>query len=194
MGVEIPNPNSPRWTSTFKMIVGLTVVGVLFALLIYFRSIIGPLLLAFILVYLLHPVAALLNTHSRLSWRASVNIIYLILLILLITTFTIAGLAAVQQIQSLITVIERFVNDLPNIINNLSTQVILVGPFRLDLSQYTDIGQIGNQVISTLQLLIGRAGTVVGTLASATASMVGWGLFILVISYFVLADRKVQIR
>jgi predicted PurR-regulated permease PerM len=37
-------------------------------------------------------------------------------------------------------------------------------------------------------MLIGRAGTVVGTLASATASLIGWGLFILVISYFVLVD------
>jgi predicted PurR-regulated permease PerM len=43
-------------------------------------------------------------------------------------------------------------------------------------------------VISTLQSFIGRAGTVVGTLASATASMIGWGFFVLIISYFVLAD------
>jgi predicted PurR-regulated permease PerM len=188
MSVETPNPNSPRWTSTFKMIVGLTIAGILMAMLIYFRSIIGPLLLAFILTYLLHPLAALLNTHTKLSWRGSVNIIYLILLIILITSSTITGFAAVQQIQSLIKVIERFVNDLPNLIDNLSNQIILIGPFSIDLRQFTDLGQLGDQVISTLQLLIGRAGTVVGTLASATASTIGWGLFILVISYFVLAD------
>ncbi len=188
MSVEKPNSNSPRWSSSFKTIIGLTTAAMLMALLIYYRSIIGPLLLAFILVYMLHPLAALLNSHTRLSWRASVNIIYLILLILLVTSSTLTGLAAVQQIQSLLRVIERFVNDLPNLIDNLTKQVILIGPYKIDLSQYTDLGQIGNQVINTLQMLIGRAGNLVGTLATATASTIGWGIFILVISYFVLAD------
>jgi len=188
MNLEKPHPSSPKWNSTFKMIVGLTVAGTLLALLIYFRSIIGPLILAFILVYLLHPLAVFLNTRTKLSWRASVNIIYLVLLILLITSSTLIGLATVQQIESLIKVIQRFVNDLPSLMDKISGQVILIGPYRIDLSQFTDLGQLGNQLINTLQLIISRAGTLVGTLASATASTIGWGIFFLVISYFVLAD------
>jgi predicted PurR-regulated permease PerM len=188
MSTEVPNPNSPRWTSTFKMIIGLTTAALMLALLIYFRSIIGPLLVAFILVYLLHPIAVALNTHTRLSWRTSVSIIYLILLILVITTFTLTGLAIVQQIQSLIKVIENFITNLPTLIDNLSKEVIMFGPYRLDLSQYTDLGQVGNQLINTLQSLIGRAGTLVGTLATATATTIGWVLFIIVVSYFILAD------
>jgi predicted PurR-regulated permease PerM len=188
VSLEKPQPNSPKWSSTLKMVIGLTVAGLVMAMLIYFRSIIGPLLIAFILVYLLHPLASFLNTHAKLSWRASTNIIYIFLLLILVITSTLSGLAAVQQIQSLIVVIERFVNDLPNQIDNISRQVIIIGPYTFDLSLFTDLGQLGDQVISTLQLLIGRAGTVVGTLASATASLIGWGLFILVISYFVLVD------
>ncbi|OGO64691.1 MAG: hypothetical protein A2030_11060 [Chloroflexi bacterium RBG_19FT_COMBO_50_10] len=188
MNVEKPHLNSPKWSSTFKMIIGLTVAGLLMAMLIYFRSIIGPLILAFILVYLLHPLSAFLNSRTKLSWRASVNVIYIIFLIILITSSTLTGLAAVQQINSLIKVIERFVNDLPNLIDELSSQVILIGPYTIDLSQFTDLGQLGDQVISTLQAIIGQAGTFVGTLATATASTIGWGFFILVISYFVLAD------
>jgi predicted PurR-regulated permease PerM len=188
MSVEKPQPNSPRWSSTLKIIVGLTIAAFLMALLIYFRSIIGPLLLAFILVYLLHPLTAFLHTHTKLSWRASSNIIFILLIIILLTTSTLAGLAAVQQIQSLIVVVERFINDLPNQIDNLSRQVITIGPYSFDLSQFTDLGQLGDQVISTLQLLIGRAGNLVGTLASATASLVGWGFFVLIIAYFILAD------
>jgi predicted PurR-regulated permease PerM len=188
VSLEESQPKSPKWSSTLKMIVGLTFAGLVVAMLIYFRSIIGPLLIAFILVYLLHPLASLLNSHARLSWRASTNIIYIFLIIILVITSTLSGLAAVQQIQSLIVVIERFVNDLPNQIDTISRQIIVIGPYSLDLSVFTDLGQLGDQVISTLQILIGRAGTVVGTLASATASMIGWGLFILVISYFVLVD------
>jgi predicted PurR-regulated permease PerM len=188
MSIETPHPSSPKWSSAFKMIVGLTTAGFLMALLIYFRSIIGPIILAFILIYLLHPLAVFLNTHTKLSWRASVNIIYILLLIILIGTSTLTGLAAVQQIESLIKVIQRFVNDLPNLIDRISNQVILIGPYRIDLSLITNLNQLSDRVISTLQMVIGRAGTLAGTLATATASTIGWGLFILVISYFVLAD------
>jgi predicted PurR-regulated permease PerM len=188
MSVEKPNPSSPRWNSTFKMIIGFTAAALLIALLIYIRSIIGPLILAFILIYLLHPLAAFLNSHTRLSWRAAVNIIYILLLIILIGSSTLTGLAAIQQIQSLIRVIERFINDLPHLIDRLSGQVLMIGPYTINLSQFTDLGQFGTQVVNTVQSLLGRAGTLVGTLATATASMIGWGSFVMVISYFVLAD------
>src|SRR4030066_1707346 len=107
MSIEKPQPASPKWSSTFKMIIGLTTAGFLMALFIYFRSIIGPLILAFILVYLLHPVAVLLNSRTKLSWRASVNIIYIILLILRSTPSPLIGLARVQEIQPRIKVIQQ---------------------------------------------------------------------------------------
>jgi predicted PurR-regulated permease PerM len=116
MSTENEKQRSPNWSSTLKTAIGLTVAGLLIALLINFRSIIGPLILAFILIYLLHPLAAFLSNRTRLSWRASVNIIYVILLILVIGLSTLTGLAALTQIQSLIKVIERFVNDLPSLI------------------------------------------------------------------------------
>jgi predicted PurR-regulated permease PerM len=188
MRTENPNLNSPKWSSTLKTAVGLTSAGLLMALLIYFRSIIGPLILAFILIYLLHPLAAFLNNRTRLSWRASVNIIYIILLILVIASSTLTGLAALQQIQSVIKVIERFVNDLPSLIDKITTQIYYIGPYSIDLSKYTDLSQLSNQLINTLQLIIGRAGTLAGTFATATASTIAWGSFVMIISYFVLAD------
>lgn len=188
MSVSKSNPSSPKWSPTFKTVVGLTTAGLILAMLIYFRSIIGPLILAFILIYLLHPLAAFMSNHTRLSWRASVNIIYIVLLILLITFSTLAGLAALNQIQSVIKVIERFVNDLPNLIDKLSTQVYYIGPYSFDFSKYTDLSQLSNQVINALQLVIGRAGTLAGSFASATATTIAWGSFVMIISYFVLAD------
>jgi predicted PurR-regulated permease PerM len=188
MSTDNASQPSPNWSSTVKTAIGITIAGLLIALLIYFRSIVGPLILAFILIYLLHPLAALLSSHTRLSWRASVNIIYIILLVLVIVSSTLTGLAALQQIQSLITVVERFVNNLPSLIDKLSTQIYTIGPYQIDLSQYTDLSQLGNQLINALQLIIGRAGTIAGTFATATASTIAWGSFVMIISYFVLAD------
>lgn len=183
-----PPQGSPKWSNTLKTAVGLVITGLILALLINFRSIIGPLLLAFILIYLLHPLAAFLNAHTRLSWRASVNIIYFSLLIIVLGLFTLSGLAALQQIQSLLKVIEGFVNNVPNLLQSLSGRVIYIGPFAIDLTQFTDLGAIGTQLINTLQLIISRAGTLAGTLATATLTTIAQVFFVMIISYFVLSD------
>jgi predicted PurR-regulated permease PerM len=188
VSVKEPKPPSPIWSSSFKLIIGLIIAGLVFALLIYFRSIIGPLILAFVLIYLLHPLVEFLTNHTRLSWRVSVNIVYFSLLIIVVGLFTLSGLAAFQQIVSLIGQIEVFVNNLPSLIDNLSRQVIIIGPYTINLSQLTNLGQFSAQVIGALQSIIGRAGTLAGTLATATASTVGWMFFVMIISYFVLAD------
>ncbi len=188
MSLEKAPQNSPKWSSSLKMVVGLVITGLVLALLINFRSIIGPLILAFIIIYLLHPLAAFLNTHSRLSWRASVNVIYFSLLIIVITLITMAGLAVLQQIESLIKTIESFVVNLPTLLQSLSGKIILIGPFRLDLTQFTDLGVVGTQVLNTLQLVISRAGTLAGSFATATVTTIAEFFFVMIISYFVLLD------
>lgn len=180
--------SSPKWTSTTKLVVGLTFVAIVAALLIYFRSIIGPLILGFVLSYLLHPIAVRLSNLTRLSFHGSANLIFLLLIVILVASFTLSGLAVVQEAQSLVSIVQRFVNDLPDLLDQLSTQTFSFGPFVFDVSSYLDLDKLGDQLINTLQLLVGRAGSVVGTFATATASTIGWSMFILIIAYFVLAD------
>ena len=187
---ELPPPRtSPKWGSNIKLIVGLTFVAIAAALVIYVRSIVGPLLLVVILTYLLHPVADRLSRLTRLSWRGSVNLIYLILVVLLVTSITLSGLAAVQQIQNLITVIDGFLKNLPNLIDTLSNQVYHFGPFDFSLRQY-DVASITQQLLSSVQTLIGRLGSLVSTVATSAASIIGWGVFVLLVSYFILAETK----
>lgn len=183
-----PPQGSPKWSNTLKTAVGLVITGLILALLINFRSIIGPLILAFILIYLLHPLISFLSNHTRLSWRASVNVIYFSLLIIVLGLSTLTGLAALQQIQSLLKVIEGFVNNVPNLLQSLSGRVIYIGPFSIDLTQFTDLGAIGTQLINTLQLIISRAGTLAGSLATATLTTIAQAFFVMIISYFVLSD------
>lgn len=188
MNVDKPPSDSPKWSSTFKMVVGLVITGLVLALFISFRFIIGPLLLAFIIIYLLHPLTAFLNSHSRLSWRASVNVIYFSLLIIVIGLSTLTGLAVLQQIESLIKVIEAFVTNLPSQLQNLSGKVVYIGPFPIDLTQFTDLGTLGTQLLNALQLVISRAGTLAGSFATATVTTIAQFFFVMIISYFVLLD------
>ncbi len=184
---------SPQWGPTVKLVVGLTFVAVIAAFLIQFKNIIGPLLLALILAYVLHPLLAFISSKTRLSWRASVNILYLIIIVVLIALLTATGVAAVQQAQNLFRTVDGVVQDLPDIVADLSTQVFNVGPYQLDMGQLLgqyDLERLLNQLLDILQPLLGQAGNLIRTLATSTLSGLGWMFFILLISYFTLSDAE----
>ncbi|MCK4725592.1 MAG: AI-2E family transporter [Anaerolineales bacterium] len=179
-------PPSPLWNSGTKLVVGLTFIGILVALLIYFRSIIGPLLLAIILAYVLHPVAGFFNRKARISWRWSVNIIFLIFVLILLTIMAVSGFAIVQQMESLINVINTFTVRLPEFVEQVSSQSYAIGPYQFGLNQ-TDLQSLANQVLDILQPVLGRFGSILSSFAASAFVTLGWILFVLVISYFLLA-------
>jgi predicted PurR-regulated permease PerM len=180
---------SPKWGSNTKMVVGITIVALIAALIIQFRQIIGPLLLTFILAFLMHPIANWLSTKTRLSWRMAVNLIYLVLVIALVGILTATGLALVQQVQGLIDFVNRFVNDLPSLVSDLASRVYQFGPFQFGFSQF-DLTTLARQVLDILQPLVGQAGGLVSKLATTTATTFGWGFFVLLISYFWLSESS----
>ena len=178
---------SPRWGTMTKLVVALTVITILAALVLRFHTIIVPALMAFVVAYLLHPVASLIGRKTPLSWRMAVNLIYLVFIIILAVLLTLGGVGLVQQIQSLINTVQSAITNLPTFISNLSGQVYHVGPFVLDFSKI-DWNSIGQQILSYVQPALGRLGNLVGTLASSAASTFGWMAFILIISYFFLLE------
>ena len=185
--MEPPFTTSPRWSSTTKLLVGLVIVGIVAFLFFRFTSLITPLLIVFILAYLLHPVATLLARGLNISWKASVNILYFVILVLLIGLLTLGGLGLVTQVQSLIQQVQAIVADLPNYIQNLSGQVFRIGRFTLDM-RTIDLNEISRQLLSYIQPLLGRTGTLVGTVASGAAEIFGWTFFVLLVSYFVMIE------
>lgn len=180
---------SPRWSSTTKLLVGLVVVGIIAFLFIRFTSLITPLLMVFILAYLLHPIATMISYWLRVSWRAAVNILYFIILILVIGSLTLGGVGLVGQVQSLIELVQTILDSLPEYVESLSGRVINIGPFPLDLSTI-DIEALSSQLLSFVQPLLGRTGNLVTTVASGAAEVFGWTFFVLIVSYFVMVESS----
>lgn len=189
---------SPPWGNTVKIIVGFTLVAIVAAFLYRFNDFIAPLLLTFILIYLLYPVIGYLSEHTPLSWQWSVNLIFIVLIILLLATVTISGVVIVGQLQSVIGVVERFINTLPQTVMQWSTAEFQIGPFEIDMSDYLateNLQTLIQQAISIVQPLLGQAGGILRSVAAVTASTVGWGVIVLIISYFILEDmHKVSDR
>lgn len=187
MSTLIPVNPSPKWGSLTKMVVGLTIIAIVAALVVQFRSIIGPLLLAFILTYLLYPVTDLLSRSIRVSWRASVNLIFLLVVVIYLGLITATGLTVVQQLQSLIDFVVGWVTNLPALAERLSTQAYQFGPWRFSMEQF-DLKALSQELLSIVQPLLGRMGGLISTFATSAAATLGWSFFVLLISYFLLAD------
>ena len=179
---------SPHWNSTVKLIFGLTIVTVTLGLLFYLRAFIGPLLLAFVATYLLHPVASWLDRITHLSWRVNVALLYLVLLLILIGLSTWLGVAVVNQVDSLYEIIVNFIYRLPELANQLSSQKYVFGPFEFELGNTFDLNFMVNQLLQTLQPILGRTTSIVGGLAARAVTTIALTLFILLISYFLLAE------
>lgn len=180
---------SPRWSSTTKLLVGLIIVGIVAFLFFRFTSLITPLLMVFILAYLLHPVTTLMSRGLRISWKASVNILYFGILLLLIGLLTLGGVGLVAQIQSLINQVQTIVADLPKYVEALSGQIFRIGPFTLDM-RTIDLNEISRQLLSFVQPVLGRTGTLVGRVASGAVEIFGWTFFVLIVSYFVMIESN----
>ena len=110
--------SSPGWGSTTKLLVGLVIIGIVAFLLARFQSLIPPLLIIFIIAYLFHPLTALIANALNISWKASVNILYLIIFISFIGLLTIGGIGLVQQVESLIIQVQDIITNLPVFIEN----------------------------------------------------------------------------
>jgi len=186
--IQTPVP-SPRWSPATKLLVGLVIVGIIAFLLNRFATLITPLLLIVIMAYLFHPLTLSIARGLGISWRAAVNLLYLSILIILIGLITLGGVGLVQQVQSLIGSIQEIVANLPTYVENLSGQVFKIGPFTLDM-QTIDLSAVSQQLLSFLQPLLGRTGNIVAALAGGAAEVLGWTFFVLLVSYFVMAESS----
>lgn len=177
---------SPKWGPTTKLVVGLTLVAIAAAVLLYFRSIISSLVLAFILTYLFHPVVMFLHKSLRISWRFATSIIFLIFILLLGGIFTVTGFALASQLQSLVRLLQDVIGNLPQLASDLEALIEQYGT----LGEFINLNNIANRMIDTIQPLLGQAGAIVRSLATGAAVSIGKIFFVVAISYFLLADAS----
>lgn len=199
-------PVSPRWGVFTKFLVSLILVVITGALLVRFQEMITPLVVSVILTYLLRPVVERITLNTRLSWGAAAALVYILLLVVVLGLLTVAGFALVQQVTGLYNAIVDIAENLPDQLPLLLSQPVRLGPLVVDLSRPFFIGPFGpfgpldfsnpswepiyQQAVDAIQPALSRTGAFLGGLATSTASTLGWLLFILVISFYLLNDVR----
>lgn len=178
---------SPRWSSTTKLVVALSLVALLAGLLVRFRSILGPLLFALFLAYLLYPIANFLHTKIHIPWKISSVLLLVILLTLVLGSATLGGIAVVDQVQSLIKFLQVQIDNLPKFIENLSAHPITIGFYTIDFST-VNLTNMVNQLLGMIQPILTNTANILTNVATGAASTVGWIFFTILIAFFILSE------
>jgi len=184
-----PKEAIPQWNNTTKLIVALVLVVLVGFLIWKFQFILGPLLFAIILAYLLYPVAGFLHKKVHLPWRAAATILYLLIFLILIGLLTWGGISLVEPLQNLVTFLQKLVTDLPKTIADLTSQVWMIGPFSVNLSNL-NATQLWTDLQGILSPILSSIGTLLGNIASGAVSTITWTAFTLLVSYFFSVESR----
>ncbi len=176
-----------RWSSTVKLLVGVVVFIIAAWLFLRFQNIVGLLLFAVVLAYLLYPLAKWFQSWSHLSWRWSVSLIFLLVVIIILGLTTLSGLAVIEQSQSLVRFLDRSLRDLPQFLDAIGSKPIVIGPYEFT-PNLADVNAISQNLLGMVQPVLGQAGSLLGTILSGTANFFALFFFILIIAYFILAE------
>ncbi|MCX6053950.1 MAG: AI-2E family transporter [Chloroflexi bacterium] len=186
---ESQPPSSPHWSSTAKLVVALSAAGIIGALIFRFQNILAPLLMAFLIAYIFHPLASFLSRHLKISWRVVSTLIFLVLLLSILGLLTWGGISIVEQVQNLVSYLQGLIGDLPSFFASISSSPLRIGPFTIDLSRL-DLNSLWTQLQGVVQPALSNIGTLIGSIASGAASTITWVVFILLIAYFIMAESN----
>jgi predicted PurR-regulated permease PerM len=176
---------SPSWGTTTKLVIGLTLVAIFAGVFLYFRSVVSLVILAFIITYLLQPLVVLLSERTKMSWRLSTTLVFLIFVILLMGLLTGAGLAIAQQVSGLVRLLEELTADLPKLADDLTAYLEQFGA-----GNFIDLNDLANRLLEAVQPLLGQAGSLVGSIATGAATGIGRTVFVVLVSYFILSEAQ----
>ncbi len=180
---------SPAWSSTVKLFMALAVGALVFGMAVRFQNIMGPLMLAFLLAYILQPMVKILHTKTGLSWSTATGIVFLVTVVAVVGIMVVLGIAIVDQVQSLIGFVNNLLLDLPRLVDEFTQTEFRIGPFSFGFGDF-DIDSLLVELANVIRPAISEVGSLVSSLASSTLTTIGWLLFVLLVSYFTLNDTR----
>ena len=180
---------SPPWSNATKVVVTVASLILIGAVLWRFQQLIGPLVIAGMIAYLLNPPVVWLDVRTPLSRGLIIGIVYLVFIGIVLGVLTVVGVTAYQETVLLVRAVPSIIENIPQEIDALLDQSFLIGPWTLDLrSLNVDFDRITEQLLTAIQPLLSRSGQFLGAAASATAGWLGWAVIVLVLSFYATKD------
>jgi len=184
---RLPEITSPPWQTGTRLAVAVLLIIAAAILVLNLQQLIGPLLLALLLSYLLHPLVTWAQRRLRLPREGAVLLTFVVMLLVLGAATTGVGLVVSQQVAALVGDLTNLSRQLPGLLEELGRQTLTLGPWSLDLAT-VNLGPLTESLASALQPLLSQTGSLLASALGATATTVGLTLLILFMAYYLLRD------
>lgn len=173
-------PSRPRWATHTKVIVILLILAAAVYLLVRFKSVLPPVILAVILAYILYPLVNRIQSALRLPRALAVLLAYLLV------GAVIAGLLTVI-IPYLVNQVTASQWNFSGILNRIAA---LLGRDFIVWEWTIDGREITTRVADTLQQILSPVVGHTITLVTSVVSSLVWVIFILIIAFYLLKDSQ----
>ena len=185
------NTQSPRWPAGIKRIALVTSLIVLGIVFYQVRLLIIPLLMSIVVAYLVLPVVQFLHNRLYLPRVLSISIVYISLIGLLIGASATITNPLISQINRFIVAVPGFIQQGTDLLEdpielwngqNVTLAEFLPDEFALS-AYFNSLSSFGIQGVNLF-----------GSVASATAIGVGWVVFTLFVSFYLVKDYEIMVR
>ena len=167
-----------QWSSPVRYLM-FGLIALLFALLLWYaRRVFEPLIIAAFIAYLIHPVVNFLTSHTRLSRKSAVNLVFTVTLLLVIGTP--ASLTSIFFDES-----SQVVTDILHIYNQL---IVWLEQPKVIPGIPIDFGQFANQLNQFRATFVSSLTNQAFLILGKTSLGAIWVLVILVTVYYLLAE------
>ena len=117
--------------------------------------------------------------------------VLIVVVLVLLGLLTWGGFSLVDQSKALLNFLQNTLNDLPAMLDDFSKQVIVIGPFEYPLSNLNlNLDSAGQQIVSSIEPLFSRVGSIVTSIASGAASLVTALFLVIMLAYFILLENR----
>ncbi|MFT5193823.1 MAG: putative PurR-regulated permease PerM [Cellvibrionaceae bacterium] len=185
------NNLSPRWPVGIKRIALVTSLIVIAFVIFQVRLLIIPILMSMVVAYLLLPAVQLLHNRLNVPRVLAITLVYITLLGALVAIPATITTPLIAQVNIFIDAVPGYVEqgsvllDQPiELWSGVSIIPAQLVPAEFDISSWLNsIGSVGLQGFNLF-----------GSVASATAIGLGWVIFTLFVSFYMVKDYEIMVR
>jgi HAD superfamily hydrolase (TIGR01549 family) len=169
---------STQWSHSTKRLVVIGLLVVFLIGLYVFRALIPPVAIAFVLAYLLKPIADWVERRTHLPRTLAVLVVYAVLMLIGATIPATVVPRVVDQVNRLNLNLQQLIDDLASFLSQ---------PFTIFAFSF-NLGELLGDVRGSLQELLQPFATQTVTILFGVASSLLWVVSILVISFYLVRD------
>ncbi|MCL4869246.1 MAG: AI-2E family transporter [Anaerolineae bacterium] len=178
---------SPPWDRTTKTVV--VIIGLLLLVLVTYRfqSLIGQVVAAAMLAYVLNPLIKFLDERTPLHRNTAILLVYLAVAALFLWAVVALGVAAYQQVITLIEEAPTIITNFLNWLNEFTSEPILIGPVTINPTTI-DWTAVRDQLLGMIQPALSQGGRVLGSVATSTVTFFGSAFFVFIVSIYLAIE------